>query len=446
MMQGQTNRHGIEQRSTFFTHQLKNGLQIVGEQMPDVESVALGFYVKTGGRDEKPDEDGVSHFLEHMVFKGTQNGLTAADINIMFHRIGASFNAATSRDVTYYYCMVLNEYYDQAFKLLYSMQRPKLDATEFNMERNVILEEIARSLDNPGSHAFRTLNSIYFTDHPLKTTILGSRESISTMQIETMRNYCKRRYVANNLIFSVAGHFDWDHVVQQAEEYCGDWESGEVGRRLLPAHPKPQFVVVTKSNLKGQLLAMMMPGPSNQNERDVQVAGLLSIIVDDDRLFWNVREKGLAEGVSFGSSPLDDTGVFSAYASTTPAKAVETFQAIRRELEHIQEPAGRITDDEMERAKNKLITGMVFGGESSMNRMFSNGRTWMIRNRLIPLDERMALIESITIDDIYDLLQRYPLTGPTVALTYGPMVQDEIAAAAPDLPVRTEPAILEAEQ
>src|ERR1700731_2897734 len=188
--------------AVFHTHKLSNGLQIIGQPMPDFESVAVSYYVRTGSRDEPdPSIAGVSHFLEHMVFKGTQN-LDWQEITLEFNKIGAELNAFTSHEATVYYARVLGEYLERAVELLSDMMHPRLAESDFETEKEVIINEIARSEDQPYNLAFRRMMQTYFAEHPLGHDVLGSRESIRNMHIEQMRDYWQRRYAANNLILS----------------------------------------------------------------------------------------------------------------------------------------------------------------------------------------------------------------------------------------------------
>src|SRR6266566_5386691 len=206
--------------TVFHTHTLKNGLQIVGQPMPDFESVAVSYYVCTGSRDEYDSAiAGVSHFLEHMVFKGTRT-LDWQEITLAFNKIGAELNAFTSHEATVYYARILGEYLDRAVELLSDMMYPRLAESDFDMEKEVIVNEIARSEDQPYNLAFRRMMQVYFDGHPLGHDVLGTRESIRNMRIEQMREYWKRRYAANNLILAVAGNLNWEHLVQLAEQRC----------------------------------------------------------------------------------------------------------------------------------------------------------------------------------------------------------------------------------
>src|SRR5690348_13950555 len=213
--------------TVFYEHHLPNGLQIVAQPMPDFESAAVSFYVRTGSRDE-PDLSiaGVSHFLEHMVFKGTKT-LDWQEITLEFNKIGAELNAFTSHDSTVYYARVLGEYLDRAFELLSDMIYPRLAESDFETEKEVIVNEIARSEDQPYNITYRRLMQTYFGDHPLGHDVLGTRESIREMRIEQMRDYWQKRYAANNLILSVAGNFEWDHIVELAEQHCSNWRVGD---------------------------------------------------------------------------------------------------------------------------------------------------------------------------------------------------------------------------
>src|SRR5437660_1865133 len=247
--------------TVFYDHRLSNGLQIVGQPMPDFESVAVSYYVRTGSRDE-PDLSiaGVSHFLEHMVFKGTKT-LDWQEITLEFNKIGAELNAFTSHEATVYYARVLGEYLERAVELLSDMMYPRLAEEDFEMEKEVIINEIARSEDQPYNLAFRRMMQTYFGSHPLGHDVLGSRESIRDMRAEQMRHYWQQRYSANNLILSVAGNFDWAHIVHLAEQHCSSWRTGDASRHVAPYQPaQPLSEVVVDPKLKQQIMIVAMPG------------------------------------------------------------------------------------------------------------------------------------------------------------------------------------------
>src|SRR5262245_26388275 len=186
----------------FHSHKLPNGLQLIGETSPSARSVAVGFFVRTGSRDETAAESGVSHFLEHMMFKGTPRR-TALDVNLDFDRIGASYNAYTSEEMTVFYAAVLPEYLDNAVDILADILRPSLRLEDFTTEKEVILEEIGMYEDMPGFAASENARKIYYGPHPLGQSILGSKESIRELSRDAMQAYFDRRYAAPNIVVAV---------------------------------------------------------------------------------------------------------------------------------------------------------------------------------------------------------------------------------------------------
>jgi predicted Zn-dependent peptidase len=401
---------------------LPNGLRILGQRMPDLESISVCFYVRTGARDEHdPDIFGVSHFLEHMVFKGTARR-DAERITLDFNTIGAEFNAFTSVEQTVFYARVLGEYLPRAVDLLADLMRPRLDAHDFDMERNVILEEIARSEDVPTSQAYRRLMQTYFAGQSLGHDVLGTRESIANLRVEQMRDYAARRYAANNLILSIAGNFEWQRVLDLAAEHCGAWSGGEEGRVAEPYAPaQSSSQVIVKPQLKQQLCLLAWPSVSFQ-DKDFYAAVLAAMVLGDgtgSRLFWNIFQKGLAETAAASLSSFDNTGMMVAFVSTTPDHAPAVLELVRAELRGMQEDG--VQEDELRRAKDKLVSRTVLDGESAYSRMQDLAYTWVAERRLRTIEEEMAEIERVTLADVRRVLDRYPYTGTHVLTAYGPL-------------------------
>src|SRR5947199_4222740 len=317
--------------TVFYDHRLSNGLQIVGQPMPDFESAAVSFYVRTGSRDE-PDLSiaGVSHFLEHMVFKGTKT-LDWQEITLEFNKIGAELNAFTSHEATVYYARVLGEYLDRAAALLSDMMYPRLAESDFETEKEVIVNEIARSEDQPYNITYRRMMQAYFGNHPLGHDVLGTRESIRDMHVKQMRDYWKRRYVANNIILSVAGNFDWNHIVGLAEKHCDEWRTGNSGRDISHYEPdQPINNIMVDENLKQQIMILAMPAVDIKDP-DYYAAILGgSILGDSDgsRLYWNIHQKGLAESASAGIWAVEGAGMMIMEANSTPGEAAEVTKML----------------------------------------------------------------------------------------------------------------------
>ncbi len=413
--------------TVFYTHRLSNGLQIVGQPMPDFESVSVSYYVRTGSRDEPdPSIAGVSHFLEHMVFKGTRT-LDWQQIPLEFNKIGAELNAFTSHEATVYFARVLGEYLERAVELLSDMMYPRLAESDFETEKEVIVNEIARSEDQPYNLAYRRMMQTYFGNHPLGHDVLGTRESIRNMHIEQMRNYWNRRYGANDLILSVAGNFDWEHIIDLAEQYCSNWRTGDAGRdvsRYEPAQSINQVVVDKK--LKQQIIIIAMPSVDIKDSDYYAAALGGSIFGDGDgsRLYWNIHQKGLAESASAGIWAMEGTGIMLMEANTTPEHAPKVLKLLRGELDNLLEDG--VHEDELRRAKDKWISNLVLSSESTFSRMRTLANDWVTEGRLVSLDEEIERVEKVTTDDVIHALRRFPMRDKQVLMALGPLSEAEL--------------------
>ena len=413
----------------FHTHTLSNGLEIVGQPMPDFESVAVSYYVRTGSRDEyDPAIAGVSHFLEHMVFKGTKD-LDWQQITLAFNKIGAEINAFTSHEATVFYARVLGEYVDRAVELLSDMMYPRLDESDFTTEKEVIVNEIARSEDQPYNLAYRRMLQTYFGDYPLGHDVLGSRESIRAMQIEKMRDYWRRRYAANNLILAIAGKFDWEHIVELAEKYCSNWRTGDSGRDVSHYEPTGSINnIIVDKNLKQEI--MILAAPAVDIEDPDYYAAVLggSILGDSDgsRLYWNIYQRGLAESASAGLWAMEGTGIMLLEANASPQDAPRVLRMLREELDSLL--ADGVHEDELRRAKDKWISSVVLSSESTFSRMRSLSSDWVTEGRLVSVDEEIARIERVSSEDIKRALSRFPMREKQVLTTLGPLSEPELLA------------------
>jgi len=415
--------------TVFHTHQLDNGLQIVAQPMPDFESAAVSFFVRTGSRDEPdPSIAGVSHFLEHMVFKGTQT-LDWQQITLEFNKIGAELNAFTSQEATVYHARVLGEYLERAIELLSDMMYPRLAESDFETEKEVIVNEIARSEDQPYNLAYRRMMQTYFGNHPLGHDVLGTRESIRGMRVEQMRDYWQSRYAANNLILAIAGNFAWDHIAGLAERYCSSWRTGDAGRNVEhyePAQPINQVTVDEK--LKQQIIIIAMPslGVQDPDYYAAMLGGSVFGDSDGSRLYWNIYQKGLAESASAGIWALEGTGMMILDANTTPEEAPRVLKLLRAELDSLLDDG--VYEDELRRAKDKWISSLVLSGESTFSRMRAIASDWVTEGRLISIDEEVERIEKVTSEDVMRALHRFPMRDKQVLTTLGPLSEHQLLA------------------
>jgi predicted Zn-dependent peptidase len=403
----------------FFTHQLPNGLRILAQRMPDMESAAVAFYVRTGSRDEHdPALFGVSHFLEHMVFKGTAKR-SGDDITLAFNRMGAEFNAFTSFEETVYHARVLGDELPNALELLADMMRPRLDGDDFARERDVILAEITRGEDQPTQVAGRQFYQTYFTGTSLGHDVIGSKESIGALTIEQMRAYFARRYAANNILLAVAGNLEWPQVVELAERYCGGWGTGDQGRAAEEFIPTPTHKHIARE-LQQQYVLLGYPFPA-QESKEYYPAMMGADILGDgsgSRLYWNITHKGLAEAAVSQYSPFNGLGMHFFFIAAAPDEAADVLNLVRAEVQSIE--ADGVHEDELARAKAKLIGSTVLDGESTMRRMMNLPNSWLIDGRLKSIEEDIADIEAVTVDDVNRMFQHWHSAERTVMLTMGP--------------------------
>ena len=311
--------------------------------------------------------------------------------------------------------------------LLSDMMYPRLAESDFELEKEVIVNEIARSEDQPYNMTYRRLMQTYFGDHPLGHDVLGSRESIRGMHIQQMRDYWQQRYAANNLVLSVAGKFDWDHIVELAEKYCSDWRTGDSGRDASHYEPtQPINNIVVDKKLKQQIMIIAMPAV-DVKDPDYYAAVLAGSILGDgdgSRLFWNVYQKGLAESASAGIWAMEGTGIMLMEANSTPEEAPRVLKLLREELDSLLSDG--VHEDELRRAKDKLISGMVLSSESTFSRMRSLASDWMTEGRLVSVEEEIERVEKVTTEDVMRALHRFPMREKQVLTTLGPLSEAEL--------------------
>lgn len=404
----------------FHNHQLPNGLTIIGETIPSARSVAIGFFVRTGSRDESPEEAGLSHYLEHMVFKGTPRR-SALDVNKDFDRIGANYNAFTSEENTVFYAAVLPEYLPQVCDILADILRPSLRDDDFNMEKNVIIEEIGMYDDQPNWAAFDNAKRHYFRDHPLGPAVLGTVDSIKEMTRDRMHNYFRRRYVAPNVTVVAAGNFEWANLTDLVNQACGHWETGAVGRNnIRPAVGPGTLKAVTKEKVVQEHVIMIAPAPA-ANSPMRHAADLLAMAVGDDsgsRLYWELVDPGHADSADTSFHEYEGTGVFYTSFSGEPAKAKTNLATIRKVLAEVQKNG--ITAEELHQAKSKVLSRVVRGSERPMGRMQSLGMAWTYLGTYRSVDDELNAFEAVTLDSMREVLKAFPIDNATV-LALGPL-------------------------
>ncbi|MBY0586381.1 insulinase family protein [bacterium] len=392
---------------------LANGLHILAEIDPNAVSTAAGFFVQAGARDESPELAGVSHFLEHMAFKGTETR-SADDINRLFDDIGAQYNAYTSEEQTVYHAAVLPEYLPSCIDLLADLIRPSLRRADFETERDVIMEEIRMYADSPLWSAYDRVIRNHFEDHPLGNCILGTSESIAQLSLEAMQQYHRERYSPSNIVLAVVGQVDFPALVRQVEAKCGQWENRPVRRELRSASAaQGPDELVHRPEFLQEAIYLMMDAPSSRSRLRFAADILATVIGDESgsRFYWSLVDTGRAESIEMSYHEYEEAGAFVVGAACEPESASENLAEIHRILEMTAKEG--ITVDELARAKSKLIARLVISGERPVNRIFPLTTSWIYRQEYQTLDEDVLGLEQVTMEDIAELLATHPLVRPS---------------------------------
>jgi predicted Zn-dependent peptidase len=417
----------------FLHERLANGLDVIAEVTDTALSTSIGFFVKTGARDETDAEWGVSHFLEHMVFKGTDD-LSADEINRRFDWMGASANAFTSEEDTVYHAAVLPEQQLEATALLARMMRPALRADDFDTEKLVILEEIRMYDDQPPFGADDRCRATFFGRHPLARSVLGTVESIERMPVEAMRDYHRRRYSPANIVLCATGAVDFAALVDSARQWCGDWEP-----LAIPSRPAPldaarmagaTLEYITRPTSSLEYAVRMSPGPAGDDD-DRFAAKLLSAILGDtsgSRLYWAMVDTGRAEQASCHHQDFLDAGLFATQLSCDPEDADELLRMID-DVYRLAAEKG-IDRRELEQNRNKLAGRWVLLGERPRRRLFDVGPEWAHSGSDRSVADDLRTIENLSLEDVHRVLSRWPLHGTGATVLAGPLPHEPSLEAA----------------
>jgi predicted Zn-dependent peptidase len=397
---------------------LKNGLQVIAELNDRARSIAAGFFVKTGSRDESRELAGVSHFLEHMTFKGTPRR-DALAVNRDFDRVGAKHNAQTSEEDTFYHVTCLPEYLPPAFDVLSDILRPTLRGEDFETEKQVIIEEIRMYLDNPMSVAYEAAKSTHYGQHPLGNSILGTVESIAAMTADQMRDYFARRYSPANIVLAFAGRGHWEALVEMAGAHCVSWRGGPATRQAIPVRGSRAFRAILRAEDQQQTVVGVSDGPPLESP-DRYAAHLLATILGDhtgSRLYWTLIDPGHADGAELSYQDYNQAGAFSTFLSCEPTSTRDNLGRIAEVYETIMREGP--TEEELVQAKNKVLARSVLRSERPMGRLASLGFHWMYHGAYISLEQELEAFNRVTPDDLERLLADWPL-WPMTIVSVGP--------------------------
>ena len=415
---------------------LPGGLRVVTEFLPAVRSVALGIWVGVGSRDEDETHAGATHYLEHLLFKGTRKR-TALDISATMDAVGGELNAFTAKEYTCYYARVLDADLPLAIDVLADMVTSSLiEEKEVDAERGVILEEIAMNDDDPSDTVHEAFAAQLFGDSPMGRPILGSIDSINSITRLQISEHYAARYKPDNLVVAAAGSLEHEQVVELTRAAFGPALTGSA-QPLPPRLGAPGVaeaaagtgIRLVSRGIEQANLVLGCGGLSRTDERRFAL-GVLNAALGggmSSRLFQEVREKrGLAYSVYSFSSQHADSGIWGVYAGCLPAKADEVLSICRDEIAKVI--SGGLTDDELDRGKGQLRGSIVLGLEDPSSRMSRLGKSELVYPRLEPVDEILAAIDGVTHDDVREVAASV-LAQPKALAVVGPFDDADAFAA-----------------
>jgi predicted Zn-dependent peptidase len=410
--------------------ELDSGIRVVTEVVPSVRSVALGLWVRTGSRDEDPGQAGVSHFLEHLLFKGTKR-YSAIEIAEIFDGMGASINAATSKESTHLHARLLDTHTEEAFDLLAEMflapTYPEVDS-----ERQVVLEEIAMYEDEPSDKVHDVLDQAVFGSHPLGRRVIGEAKVISSIPVPEIDAYHRARYTAANIVVAAAGNMEHEAIVDMTERHLAPSPANGSAVAQQPPEANGARVGFQQKDTEQYHVCFGGPGIDRGDERRFALAILDAVFggSTSSRLFREIREKrGLAYAVGSYTQQFVDGGLIGVYVGTREDNVKQACEIIGAELAQLH--AEGITEDELTRAKEHVKGRMVMSSESTAARMGRIGKAVLFGTPLLTLDQMLAEVDGVTGEDVAELARELYAPDALSAAAIAPSEERFRAALAP---------------
>lgn len=396
---------------------LDNGITVVSEHMDSVHSVALGFWVYAGARDEAPRFFGMSHFMEHMLFKGTPTR-SALDISTAFDAMGAELNAFTSRECTCFYSRVIDEHLPEAFEILADMVvNASFDQDAIDLEREVVIEEIARNEDSPDEYVYDLFADAMFPTHPLGRPVLGNRTTVGGFESADMREYHDTHYTTGNLVVAASGNVSHEQLVELSKRFLSGMKTGTRQHRAFAAEQhRVQLSCLQKDTEQAHVLMGYPAFDTNDPRRfalgilDTALGGGMS-----SRLFQEIREKrGLVYSVYTTTQLFEDAGVFAAYAGTRPDNVREVLDVMQKEF--ALAAAKGITQEELDRARELICGNFVFSMESTRAHMTRLGRLFVLGLEDRSPEQTLEDYRCVTLQQVNEVAGDLLSQQPTVAV------------------------------
>ena len=396
---------------------LENGLHVVGERLPYLRSVSIGVWMRVGSMMETPAENGLSHFLEHMVFKGTEKRSTR-DIAEEMDAVGGQMNAFTGKDCTCFYAKVIDEDLPLAVDILSDMTlQASLDETEFNKERGVILEEISMEEDSPEDVVHELLSRIQFGDQAAGMPILGPAEQIAAYTRDDLANYRARHYHPENCVVALAGNYDPEQVLALMQQYFGEWKKSGQRQTVPPMQPIPGQKAAREKDTEQLHICLGYPGTFLGSDELYPMSVMNNLLggAMSSRLFQKIREEmGMAYSIYTYPSTYVGCGTFAVYAGVSPKNGHAVLDETLKQLDLLCRDG--VTEKEFREAKNQLRGSYLLGLESPGSRMQSMGRGQLHLDRCMTPEETVAKIEAVTIESVNAVARRIFANAPCISV------------------------------
>ncbi|MGI5899456.1 MAG: M16 family metallopeptidase [Christensenellales bacterium] len=397
---------------------LDNGLRIIAQPMPAFRSTAIGIWLRAGSVDETAQSNGYSHFIEHLLFKGTQSR-SAKDLAEEMDLLGGHVNAFTSKECTCFHAKVMDEQISDALELLSDLVlNAKFDPGDIEKEKGVVLEEISMVEDSPEDVVHDLIASANFGETPLSRTILGPAQNIQEVTRESILAYKDSLYSPHNCVVSVAGSYDKDELLRLVERYLGGWQGRSVPERN-PFKGAEKRQLYREKPIEQAHLCLGFDGIPQGDDRVYPLSIFNSVFGGgmSSRLFQKIREEqGLAYTVYSYPSSYVGVGVFTIYAGTSPKNVQAVIDTVAAEIQSIKKSG--ITKDEFDKAKIQLKGGYILSQESAVSRMNAIGRNALMLNRFTTEEETIGKIEATTMDDVMEVMELL-LSSPMSAALIG---------------------------
>ncbi|MBQ8108607.1 MAG: insulinase family protein [Clostridia bacterium] len=397
---------------TFDQITLPNGLRIIGERIPHFRSVSVGLWLGSGSQFETVPEAGVSHFLEHMVFKGTEKR-TARQIAEEMDAVGGQLNAFTAKECTCFYAKVVDEHLPLAMDVIADLvTHPTFDPVEMEKEKGVVIEEIAMSEDTPEDLVHELLMLAHYGDQNVARPILGTEKSVSGCSRERLSGYWRRMYRPRNAVLSLAGNYDWDDVLDMAGRLLGSWDSEGLDKLSCVTREVEPTILTRQKDIEQLHICLGYPALPMADDRNYELSIFSSVFggAMSSRLFQKIREEsGLAYTVYSYPNAYTDSGMLSVYAATNPETAPQVVDMILEEARLIAENG--LTEAEFTMAREQMKASYILGLESTSARMQSNGRRLLLMNTTRTETETIDRINAIRPEAVNELTRQI-LTAP----------------------------------